>query len=74
MLPGVGAASVRARSRAHVGEERYVVSMFVDMRGSTKLAEEELPFDIVFLVNEFLRVVATSAAFTTTTRQTETLA
>ena len=60
MPPGVGAASVRARSRAHVGEERYVVSMFVDMRGSTKLAEKELPFDIVFLVNQFLRVVASA--------------
>jgi adenylate cyclase len=28
--------------------------MFVDMRGSTKLAESKLPFDTVFLVNRFL--------------------
>jgi adenylate cyclase len=28
--------------------------MFVDMRGSTKLAEARLPFDIVFLINRFL--------------------
>src|SRR5438270_13563130 len=28
--------------------------MFVDMRGSTKLSEERLPFDIVFLINRFV--------------------
>ena len=45
---------VRNRHRINIGEERYVVSMFVDMRGSTKLAEVRLPFDIVFLINRFL--------------------
>ena len=30
------------------------------MRGSTKLAEEQLPFDTVFLVNQFLRAVCTA--------------
>jgi adenylate cyclase len=30
------------------------VSMFVDMRGSTRLAEERLPYDVVFLINRFL--------------------
>jgi adenylate cyclase len=52
--PNVGAGFVRGRHRLNIGEERYVVSMFVDMRGSTKLAEERLPFDIVFLINRFL--------------------
>ena len=50
----VGASFVRNRHRISIGEERYVVSMFVDMRGSTKLAEARLPFDIVFLINRFL--------------------
>jgi adenylate cyclase len=55
VLPtNIGADFVRNRRRIHVGEERYVVSMFVDMRGSTKLAESRLPFDIVFLINRFL--------------------
>jgi adenylate cyclase len=40
------------------GRERYVVSMFVDMRGSTKLAEQLLPFDTVFIINRFLTAVA----------------
>jgi len=43
---------------AHVGEERYLVSMFVDMRGSTRLAESRLPFDTVFIVNRFLGAVS----------------
>ena len=58
MPPNVGAASVRERVRPHLGEERYVVSLFADMRGSTELAERQLPFDTVFVVNQFLRAVA----------------
>jgi adenylate cyclase len=55
VLPtNVGADFVRNRHPIHIGEERYIVSMFVDMRGSTKLAEARLPFDIVFLINRFL--------------------
>jgi adenylate cyclase len=52
--PHIGADFVRNRRRINIGEERYVVSMFVDMRGSTKLGEERLPFDIVFLINRFV--------------------
>jgi adenylate cyclase len=59
VLPAnVGADFVRNRSRVNIGEERYVVSMFVDMRGSTKLAESRLPFDTVFLVNRFLEAAS----------------
>jgi adenylate cyclase len=41
-----------------IGEERYLVSLFVDMRGSTQLAEKRLPFDTVFIVNRFLGAVS----------------
>jgi adenylate cyclase len=59
VLPAnVGAEFVRNRNRVNIGEERYVVSMFVDMRGSTKLAEARLPFDIVFLINRFLEAAS----------------
>lgn len=47
-----------AAGAAHAGKERYVVSMFVDMRGSTKLAEKLLPFDTVFIINRFLTAVS----------------
>jgi adenylate cyclase len=52
--PNTGADFVRNRQPINLGRERYMVSMFVDMRGSTKLAEERLPFDVVFLINRFL--------------------
>ena len=59
VLPAnVGADFVRNRRRINIGEERYVVSMFVDMRGSTRLAEARLPFDIVFLINRFLEAAS----------------
>ncbi len=59
VLPAnVGADFVRNRNRVNIGEERYIVSMFVDMRGSTKLAESRLPFDTVFLVNRFLEAAS----------------
>jgi adenylate cyclase len=59
LLPAnVGADFVRNRHRVNIGEEHYVVSMFVDMRGSTKLAEARLPFDTVFLINRFLEAAS----------------
>ena len=47
-----------ASSPARIGQERYLVSLFVDMRGSTQLAEKRLPFDTVFIVNRFLGAVS----------------
>jgi adenylate cyclase len=52
------AATSGASGPPHIGEERYLVSMFVDMRGSTRLAENRLPFDTVFVVNRFLSAVS----------------
>ena len=56
--PFIGAEFVRNRGRVNIGKERYVVSMFVDMRGSTTFAEERLPFDAIFLVNRFLEAAS----------------
>jgi len=47
-----------ASTSARIGQERYLVSLFVDMRGSTQLAEKRLPFDTVFIVNRFLGAVS----------------
>ncbi|SDJ21538.1 adenylate cyclase [Bradyrhizobium lablabi] len=57
-LPHTTSASAHASNPARIGQERYLVSMFVDMRGSTKLAEKRLPFDTVFIVNRFLGAVS----------------
>ncbi|MBV9287105.1 MAG: adenylate/guanylate cyclase domain-containing protein [Hyphomicrobiales bacterium] len=40
------------------GDERYVVVMFVDLRGSSQLAEGRLPYDTVFIINQFLNAVS----------------
>jgi adenylate cyclase len=52
--PNMNADLLRQGRRMNIGKERYIVSMFVDMRGSTRLAEARLPFDVVFLINRFL--------------------
>ena len=57
-LPQITAATLRTSSPSRIGEERYLVSMFVDMRGSTRLAEKRLPFDTVFIVNRFIGAVS----------------
>jgi len=57
-LPHTVSADGHAGSPARIGQERYLVSMFVDMRGSTKMAEKRLPFDTVFIVNRFLGAVS----------------
>jgi adenylate cyclase len=57
-LPQITAAALRGSAPSRIGEERYLVSMFVDMRGSTRLAEKRLPFDTVFIVNRFLGAVS----------------
>lgn len=56
--PQTSVSLMRAGVPARNGQERYLVSMFVDMRGSTKLAETRLPFDTVFIINRFLAAVS----------------
>ena len=50
--PGADPALARRRG-APQGRERPVVAMFVDLRGSTKLCESRLPYDAVFVMNQF---------------------
>jgi adenylate cyclase len=57
-IPHTVAADGHASNPTRIGQERYLVSMFVDMRGSTKMAEKRLPFDTVFIVNRFLGAVS----------------
>jgi adenylate cyclase len=57
-IPQAMSANANASEPQRIGQERYLVSMFVDMRGSTQLAEQRLPFDTVFIVNRFLAAVS----------------
>ncbi len=62
ILPAnMNAELLRKGRRMNIGKERYIVSMFVDMRGSTKLAEARLPFDVVFIINRFLGACSQAA-------------
>ncbi len=60
--PNTSLSAAAKIAPVHPGKERYVVSMFVDMRGSTKLAEQLLPFDTVFIINRFLSAVSQAVA------------
>ncbi len=57
-MPNTASANAHAGNPARIGREHYLVSMFIDMRGSTLLAEKRLPFDTVFIVNRFLAAVS----------------
>jgi adenylate cyclase len=57
-LPHAMSADRHDSSPTRIGQERYLVNMFVDMRGSTRMAEKRLPFDTVFIVNRFLGAVS----------------
>ena len=57
-IPHTMSANAHASHPHRIGQERYLVSLFVDMRGSTRLAENQLPFDTVFIVNRFLGAVS----------------
>ena len=35
------------------GEERDIVALFVDLRGSSKFSEHHLPYDVLFILNRF---------------------
>ena len=59
LLPAsVGVSDLHRGNAQSFGEERFVVIMFVDMRGSSRLAEMRLPYDTVFIINQFLNAVS----------------
>jgi adenylate cyclase len=40
------------------GRERELTVLFIDVRGSTALAEMRMPYDVVFLINQFMAEMA----------------
>lgn len=46
------------------GDEIMVAILFVDLRGSTKLSEDRLPFDVVFILNQFFAELSGALAET----------
>jgi adenylate cyclase len=57
------AATVRDQDRLDVadsGAERFVAILFVDIRSSTQLVENRLPYDVVFILNRFFEAVGSA--------------
>lgn len=53
------AGSAEARKPGGVsGQERVVTAMFLDLRGSTALGERRLPYDVLFILNQFFAEMA----------------
>ena len=50
--------NARAARGKEFGEERQVTILFIDLRGSTRLAEARLPFDVVFILNHYFAEMA----------------
>ncbi len=60
LVPAQGAAAGRATGARRVArgpEERFIVVMVVDMRNSTAMAENRMPFDTVFIVDRFVDAI-----------------
>lgn len=53
LLPPGADAVLARRPGAPQGRERPIVAMFVDLRESTELCESRLPYDAVFIINQF---------------------
>jgi adenylate cyclase len=58
----VAAHQRSAQGSQEFGMERTVSILFMDIRGSTQLAEGRLPFDVVFLLNHFFAEMADAVA------------
>ena len=46
------------------GSERPITIMFIDMRDSTTLAEAKLPYDLIFILNQFFDEMTKALAAT----------
>ena len=53
-----GPSEAVAKPGYQQGKELVVAILFVDLRGSTKLCEGRLPFDVVFVLNQFFAELA----------------
>ena len=52
LAPDASAADAR-RTGGVAGREQVVTVLFIDLRGSTRLGETRLPYDVLFLLNRF---------------------
>ncbi|NQV83194.1 MAG: adenylate/guanylate cyclase domain-containing protein [Rhodospirillales bacterium] len=58
--PDISARDALSPSQFMHGQEMELTVMFVDLRGFTKLSESKLPFDVVFLLNQYFQSMGTA--------------
>jgi adenylate cyclase len=58
--PTATATDGSARAGTRLGQERDLAILFTDLRGFTRLAENRLPYDTVFLLNRYFAAVGTA--------------
>ncbi|MBT3905543.1 MAG: adenylate/guanylate cyclase domain-containing protein [Rhodospirillales bacterium] len=64
LLPPTTGPREAMRPGGVTGKEIKVVMLFADLRGSTKLGERNLPYDVVFILNEFFAEMAAALSDT----------
>lgn len=53
LMPPNASARDGRRPGGLSGSERQVVSIFIDLRDSTRLGEQKMPYDVLFILNQF---------------------
>ena len=57
LAPAADATAAARRPGYLQGEEREIAILFADIRGFTSLTENRLPYDVVFLLNQYFRAM-----------------
>jgi len=64
LLPADASAADARRPGGIAGHEQPVAAMFIDLRDSTKLGQARLPYDVVFILNQFFAEMSEALAET----------
>lgn len=64
LLPASGKAALSALAGDMAVAEQLVTVVFLDLRGSTRLAESKLPYDVMFILNQFFQEMIDALAAT----------
>lgn len=57
VAPPSALADAHADADPHQGRERDIAVLFADLRGFTALSETRLPYDVVYLLNQYFRAM-----------------
>lgn len=57
MPPNIGTRQLFSASELDQGKELEVAILFADLRNFTGMAEKRLPYDVVFLLNQYFRIM-----------------